>query len=150
MKTYLFAIVIGIAAVAGNVFGMTVEFAADSAFVREHSKQFSVSVSRGKEGLIDFTIKHNVETPMYHVAHLAIYNRGNLIATSDIPSYGKKQGNTFYFSLAPESVADSKFELSDIAVVGSGEDAVPVPGTAIYKFPLLDFVPEGMLTTAPQ
>jgi hypothetical protein len=46
-------------------------------------------------------------------------------------------------------IAESKFDLSDSALAGSGDDAVPVPGTTIHQFRLLDFVPEEMLKSAP-
>ena len=72
------------------------------------------------------------------------------MATSDTPSFGKKRGNTFYFSLAAEDIADSKFDLSDGDVDGSSDDAIPMPGlTIIHQFRPLDFVPEQMLKSAP-
>ena len=128
---------------------MTMEQGVTPAYVREHPKEFSMSVTKGKGGLIDFTIKHNVARPMYHVAHLAVYHQGKLIATSDTPVFGKTKGNTFYFSISADDIAESKFDLSDSALAGSGDDAVPVPGTTIHQFRLLDFVPEEMLKSAP-
>ena len=126
-------------------FALTDKREATLAYVRDHPREFSVEVSKGEDGLIEFTIKHDVATPMYHVAHLAVYHQGKLVATSDTPLFGKKQDNTFHFSLSAEDVAGSKFDLSDSAVGGSGEHAVPVPGTIIYQFRLLDFVPKKLL-----
>jgi hypothetical protein len=60
------------ATLATAAFSLTTELAITSDYVREHPDDFSVSAAKGKDGLIDFTITHNVATPMYHVAHLAI------------------------------------------------------------------------------
>lgn len=128
-------------------FAMTTEREVTLAYVRDHHKEFSVEVTKGKDGLIAFTIKHDVSQPMYHVAHLAVYHQGKLVATSDTPSFGKKQDNIFSFSIAVEDLAESKFDLSDCALDSSGE--VPVPGTIIHKFRLLDFVPKKMLKSVP-
>ncbi len=133
---------------AAAAFALTVERAVTPEYVRGHPDEFSVDVTQGKDGLINFTIKHNVARPMYHVAHLAIYHQGKLMATIDMPSFGKKQGNTFDFSISADDIAESKFDLSDSALAGTGEDAVPVPGTIIHQFRLLDFVPEQMLKSA--
>ena len=112
-------------------------------YVRNHSDEFSVIVTKNKEELIEFTIKHNTPRAAYHVAHLAIYHNGKLIATSNTPTVGRKQENEFAFALSAEDVAESKFDLSDSALDSTGE--VPVPGTTIYQFRLLDFVPQKML-----
>jgi len=119
------------------------------AHVREHPKEWSVEVTKGKDGLIHFTIKHDVETPQYHVAHLAVYHQGKLMATSDTSLFGKKRGNTFSFSLAAEDIAESKFELSDSALSGSHPDRIPGPGgSIIHHFRLLEFVPERLARPA--
>ena len=114
-------------------------------YVLEHPKEWSVKVAKGKDGLIDFTIKHDVVTRMYHVAHLEIYHHGKLMATSATPVYGKKQGNTFYFSISAESIAESRFDLSDSGLAGSGDEEVPIVGTIIHQFRLVDFVPAQLL-----
>ena len=143
MKTKSLVLGCFIAAILStSALALTSEEPVTPAYVREHPKEWSVEVTKGKDGLIHFTIKHDVETPQYHVAHLAVYHQGKLMATSDTPLFGKKRGNTFYFSLAAEDIAESKFELSDSALSGSGHDKVPVPGTTVYQFRLLDFVPE--------
>jgi len=123
-------------------FALTTEHEITLGYVREHPNEFAVNVTKGKAGLIDFTITHNVAMRMYHVARLAIYHRGTLIATSDTPSFGKKGKNTFYFSLAAEDIAESRFSLSDGGLAGSGADAVPIPGTIIHRFRLSDFLPK--------
>lgn len=130
-------------------FALTTEQEVTPVYVRDHPKEFSVEVTKGKNGLINFTIRHHVATPMYHVAHLAIYHRGKLVATSDTPTYGKKQENTFHFFLSPEDINESKFDLSDSALIGSGENAVAVPGTTTHQFRLFDFVPKEMLKAVP-
>ncbi len=131
------------ATLATTAFALTTEREITPDYVRQHPDEFSVSAAKGKDGLIDFTITHNVATPMYHVAHLAIHHGGKLIATSDTPSFGKRRNNTFYFSIAADAVSESKFSLSDGALDTSGE--VPVPGTVVHQFRLLDFVPKELL-----
>jgi len=129
-----------------SALAMTINEQVTPVYVREHPKEWSVEVTKGEDDLIHFTIKHDVETPKYHVAHLAVYHQGKLIATSDTPSFGKKRGNTFYFSLSAEDMAGSKFDLSDGDVAGSRDDAIPVPGlTIVHQFRPSDFVPEQML-----
>jgi hypothetical protein len=147
MKTSSLVIACLVATLATTVLAMTIEREVTPAYVREHPEEFSVNVVRGKEGLIDFTITHHVSTPMYHVAHLAIRHQGKLIATSDTPLFGRKRDNGFFFSIAPADLSESEFNLSDSAVSGSGETAVPMVGTVIHRFPLLDFVPKEWLKT---
>jgi hypothetical protein len=125
---------------------MTVSDQVTPAYVREHPKEWSVEVTKGKDGLIHFTIKHSVETRTYHIAHLEVYHQSKLIATSSTPSFGVKGWNAFYSSLSPEDIAESKFDLSDGDVQGSGDDALPMLGlTTIHQFRLVDFVPEQLL-----
>jgi hypothetical protein len=126
-----------------SVPALTTEHEITSDYVREHPDDFSVTATKGEDGLIDFTITHNVATPMYHVAHLAIYHQGKLIATSDTPSFGKKTGNKFQFSIRAGDIAESRFSLSDSALDSSG--AVPVPGTIVHHFRLSTFVPKELL-----
>jgi hypothetical protein len=112
------------------------------AHVREHPKEWSVEVTKGKDGLIHFTIKHHVEIRTYHIAHLEVYHQSKLIATSSTPSFGTKGWNTFYFSLSPEDIAESEFELGE-CYLGGGD--LPAPGTTGYQFKLSDFVPKQLL-----
>lgn len=142
MKTLLLSGCFIAATLATTALALTINQQVTPAYVREHPKEWTMEVTKGDDGLIHFVIKHSVEIPQYHVAHLAVYHQGKLMATSDTPLFGKKRGNTFYFSLAAEDIAESKFELSDSALSGSGHDKVPVPGTTVCQFRLLDFVPE--------
>ena len=148
MKTLLLSGCFIAATLATTALALTINQQVTPAYVREHPKEWTVEVTKGDDGLIHFVIKHSVEIPQYHVAHLAVYHQGKLMATSDTPLFGKKRGNTFYFSLATEDIAESKFELSDSALSGSGHDKVPVPGTTVYQFRLLDFVPERLARPA--
>jgi hypothetical protein len=131
------------ATLATTAFALTIEREITPDYVRQHPDEFSVSAAKGKDALIDFTVTHNVATPMYHVAHLTIYHGGKLIATSDTPLFGKKRDNKFHFSIAADDIAESKFSLSDSALDTSGE--VPVPGTVVHQFRLSDFVPKELL-----
>jgi hypothetical protein len=145
MKTKSLIIVCFATTLATTVFGLTTEEEITPAYVREHPKEFSVKVAKGEDGLVDFTITHGVATPMYHVAHLAIYHQGRLVATSDTPLFGKKHENTFHFSIAAEDIAECKFSLSESGFGGPDDDPVPIPGTKIHNFRLLDFVPKKLL-----
>jgi predicted SnoaL-like aldol condensation-catalyzing enzyme len=143
IKSLLLSACFFAAALSPSALALTINDQVTPAYVGEHPKEWSVKVTKGEDGLIHFTIQHDVEKPKYHVAHLAVYHQGKLIATSDTPSFGKKQGNTFYFSLDMEDITESKFDLSDGDVSGSGDDAIPMLGlTMIHHFRLLDFVPE--------
>ncbi len=133
---------------SSTALALTINVPVTPAYVREHAKEWSVEVTRGKDGLIQFTIKHDDATPMYHVAHLAVYHEDKLIATSDTPSFGKKRSNAFCLSLAADDLAKSKFELSDSALSGTGDEAVPVVGTTVFQFRLLDFVPQQLAKPA--
>jgi hypothetical protein len=131
-----------------TVSALTMDQPVTPADVREHPRKWSVLVTQGKDGLTAFTIKHDVASAMYHVAHLEIRHQGKLIATSDTPSFGRMHGNTFHFSLSAEDVGKSRFSLSDCALSGTGDDAVPIVGTTVHQFRLTDFVPEQMLKSA--
>ncbi len=145
----LFAIGSVAAICSSTALALTINVPVNAAYVREHPKEWSVEVTKGKDNLIHFTVRHNVETPMYHVAHLAVYHQGRLVTTSDTPSFGKKRGNNFYFSLSAEDIAESTFNLSQSALSGTGDDAVPVVGSTVYELQLLDFVPRQLLESTP-
>ena len=130
------------AAFATTAWPLTVERDVTPAYLREHPKEFSVKALKGENGLIEFTIKHNASKPMYHVARLAIYHEGRLIATSSTPLIGRKRDNTFHFALSPQDVSESRFSLSVSHFSGPPENAVPLPGSIINKFRLLDFAPK--------
>jgi hypothetical protein len=131
------------AAISG--LAMTVEEDITAAYVSKHPSEFSVKVARGKDGLLVFTVKRTLTEPRYFVAQLTVRHAGRTVAESNSPSYGKKYDNTFYFSLSPEDVAESKFVLGESNYVQSGDDFVPVPGTVNYSIHLHDFVPEDLL-----
>lgn len=118
---------------------LTVEEPLTVDYVRTHPAEWSVKVAKADGGLVKFTIVRNLAEPRYLVAHLAVRHSGKLIATSDSPAFGKKQGNTFYFSLAEEDLADSKFDLCESAFTELGDNAVPEPGTIVHQIPLKDF-----------
>ncbi len=118
------------------------------AYVREHPKEWSVKVAKKENGLIQFTIVRTLSEPKYLVAHLAVHHAGKLIATSDTPLFGKKKGNTFYFSISAEDIAESTFDLSESGLgstVNGVQVDIPEVGSNIYQFRLLDFIPEHML-----
>jgi hypothetical protein len=141
--TAVFRLIIIVASVnfalAATGWALTVEESLTPDYVKEHPKEWSVNVADGKDGQITFTVIQYLVEPKYLVAHFAAYHGGNLVATSDSPAFGRKRDNTFYFSVARDDLADSKFSLSESVVGGSGDDAVPLPGTIIHHIALKDF-----------
>ena len=155
MKTrkYLGLILVAvlIAAFCRMAWAMTVEQDVTAAYVREHAKEFSIKVERGKSGLLNFTVTRTLKEPKYFVAEFTLRHGGRVLAESYSPSYGKKSDNKFYFSLSAEDIAESGFVLGESSY-GKTDDGelVPVPGTINYVIHLTDFVPKDLLdnTTA--
>jgi hypothetical protein len=132
-------------ALPSAVFAISRDEEVTAKYMSRHPSEFSIRVTKEKDDAISFEIKHDVPRPMYHVAHLAFYRKGKLIAETSTPLFGKRHDNTFYFSVAPEFLAETKFDLSDGAFADNGEDATPLPGTVTYRFHVLDFVPKTLL-----
>ena len=78
---------------------------------------------------------------MYLVAHLSVYHNGKVIAESHTPAFTRNHANTFYFSVAPEDLAESTFELGECSFTVFGSEALPEVGTRNYQFQLKNFVP---------
>ena len=133
-----------------NSFGLTTERDITPDYVNSHPEEFSVKVNKDKNGLVGFKLQHNVSRPMYHVAHLTVMKEGKILADSSTPTFGKMHDNIFHFSISPDCLPESTFDVSDSAFVGSGENATPVPGTAVHRFRLIDFVPKKLRESAPK
>jgi hypothetical protein len=132
-------------------FALTPEREVTLAYVHEHPKEWSVKATKKESGLIEFTVVRTLSEPKYLVAHLAVHHAGKLIATSDTPVFAKKS-NTFYFSVSAEDIAESKFDLSESGLgstVNGVEMDIPVVGSNVYQFRLLDFMPEDVLKPGP-
>ncbi len=132
-----------------RTYSMTVEDPLTFAYVREHPDEWSVKVEHGENGLVQFTVVRNLKEPRYFVAHLAVHHQGKLIVKSDSPAFGKKKGNTFYFALLEEDLADSKFDLSESVFQDVGDYGVPEPGTIIHQFPLKAFFVASVAESEP-
>ncbi|MCX6903345.1 MAG: hypothetical protein NTW03_07685 [Verrucomicrobia bacterium] len=64
MKTKFLVLACSMAAMLStSVLAETMNEEVTPAYVREHPKEWSVKVAKGKNGLIHFTIRHSVETP---------------------------------------------------------------------------------------
>ena len=120
-----------------------------AAYVRDHPEEWSVKVRKMENGLIQFTIVRFLKEPKYLVAHLVLNHSARVIAESDSPAFGRKGENTFYFSISPDDLAESRFDLSESFMKGSGDRAIPIPGTVIHQFRVLDFVTEEILKSVP-
>src|SRR3712207_4221473 len=92
---------------------LTVDQAVTPAYVREHAKEFSVKVTRGRGGRISFTIGRTLPKRRYLVARLVVRQGGKVVAESSTPSYAIKDENLFFFSVAPEALPETEFELSE-------------------------------------
>ena len=128
---------------------LTADQPVPAAYVRDHPEEWSVKVSKKENGLIQFTIVRFLKEPKYLVAHFVVNHSAQVIAESDSPAFGRKGENTFYFCLTPDDLAESKFDLSESFMKGSGDRAIPIPGTVIHQFRLLDFVSEVILKSVP-
>jgi hypothetical protein len=127
---------------AGPAFALTMEEDVTPEYVRTHPEEFSLEVKKTKEGLLAFTLRHDVPQPMYHIAHLEIYLRGKLVASSETPVFGRKHANTFHFMVAPEYLNEARFSLSDGGLAEADGETLPIPGSNIRHFRLKDFVPQ--------
>jgi hypothetical protein len=133
-------------------FALTTECDVSLAYVHEHPKEWSVKATRKESGLIEFTVVRTLSEPKYLVAHLAVHHTGKLVATSDTPVFAKQKGNTFYFSISLEDIAESKFALSESGLGGTVNGVkmdIPIVGSNVYQFRLLDFVPTDVLNPDP-
>jgi hypothetical protein len=130
-----------LASLPAACWALTVNQTVEAAYLKEHPDQFSVRVVKTDRGLLAFTIVRTLAQPKYLVAHLVVRHEGKTVAESDTPLFGKKRDNTFYVSLLSEDVEATEFEISESYFTGTGEDAVPIPGTINYQFRLSDFVP---------
>jgi hypothetical protein len=120
---------------------LTIDQAVTPAYVRENPRKFSVKVNKEQNGLLAFTVIRTLAEPKYLVAHLAVHHQGRIIAESHTPFFGRKNDNIFRFSISPEHVPDSTFEIGE----SSFTDGVPLPGTVNYQFRIKDFVPADLL-----
>ena len=127
---------------AGAASALTVDVPVTPAYLREHPKTLALKIARRPDGLLAFTITRTLPQRRYFVARLLIRQEGKLLVDTSIPSYGRKDANSFFFSLAPESLAQAEFELSESFVSGSAEEPILTPGTINYQFRLRDHVPE--------
>jgi len=121
---------------------LTVDVAVTPEYLREHRKTLSLKVARRPDGLLAFTVTRALPERRYFVARLLLRREGKTVVETSIPSYGRKDANSFFFALPPESLAQAEFELGESGVVGPAEDPVPLPGTINYQFRLRDHVPQ--------
>lgn len=128
----------------GAASALTVDVPVTPAYLREHAKTLSLKVARQADGLLAFTICRTVPQRRYFVARLLIRRDGKTLAETSLPSYGRKDTNSFFFTVAPETLDQAEFGLSESFVSGSAEEPIPLPGTTNYQFRLRDHVPEGL------
>lgn len=130
---------------AGAASALTVTVTVTPAYLREHAAALSLKVARRPDGLLAFTVARTVPERRYFVARLLVRRGGKALAETSTPSYGTKDTNTFFFALAPESLAEAAFALSEAHLSGAAESPIPLPGTIQYRFRLRDHVPRKLL-----
>ncbi len=135
-------------ALATTCLALTTDREVTLAYVREHPKEFSVKVAKDTNGLISFTVVITLPVPRYVVAHLLVRSGERVLARSDTPAFTKNSENTFHFSMPPECLPTSEFNLGVAGFAISVGYAVPMPGTIEYRFRLLDFVSPELLKTS--
>jgi len=140
MKTIVFLVAFLGFVASRTAVALTTEQDITPDYVRSHAREFSVAVTKEKNGLLAFTVTCTLAEPRYVVAHLSVRSGDRLLAESDTPAFTKNSKNTFHFSMTPECLATSAFTLGVSTFVDSGREAVPVPGTIDYRFRLPDFV----------
>jgi hypothetical protein len=139
------------AAVLGSVpptLALTVDREVTPAYLREHAKEWGVKVARAQNGLLSFTISRTLPERRYLVARLLVKEKSRTLAESSSPSYARKDENRFFFSISPEHVEESVFELGESFLSGDADHPHPVPGTVNYQFRLREFVPESLRSPA--
>jgi hypothetical protein len=133
-----------------TAFALTVDEQVTPAYLREHINEFSVKVTKDKNGLLAFTVVHTLSKPMYLIQRLTVHHAGKIIAENSNAFVTHQRENTFYFSLSPEDIAASEFEISHCPGFQETDYGVTVvPGTLNYQFHLRDFVPEELLNHEP-
>jgi len=145
MKVWLLSASTLCLVVSLSALALTIEQKVTPEYVRSHRNEFSVKVSKDKNGLLAFTVVFTLKEPRYVVAHLAVRDADRTLAESHTPAFTKNPKNTFHFSIAPEYVATSEFRLGASGFAESGGQAVPLPGTIDYQIRLVEFVPAELL-----
>jgi thiol-disulfide isomerase/thioredoxin len=145
MKSLLSFVAALVFAVSPAAFALTVEEDVTAEYVRAHARELSVKVSKGTNGLIAFTVVFTLPEPRYVVAHFTVRSGDRVLAESVTPAFTKNSENTFHFSVPPECLATSSFTLGAAGFAISGGEAVPLPGTIVYRFRLPNFVPAELL-----
>lgn len=145
MKATLLAVSALSLVVPASALALTVEQKVTPEYVRSHANEFSLKVAKDKNGLLAFTVVFTLKEPRYVVAHLAVRDANRILAESHTPAFTKNAENTFHFSIAPEYASTSEFTLGASGFANSGGQAVPEPGTILYQFRLIEFVPAELL-----
>jgi hypothetical protein len=128
---------------------LTMDFPVTPAYLLEHTNEFSVNVTKDKNGLLAFTVVHTLSQPMYLIQRLTVHHGGKVIAENSNAFVTRRAKNTFYFSVSPEDISESEFAISHGVGFKETDDGIILePGTFNYQFHLRDFVPDELLKPA--
>jgi hypothetical protein len=135
----LFVVAISVSASA-----IVIQIEATPAFVRENPQLFSVTAEKQGDGLIHFKVVYKVSEPRWLVAHLVVWKDNKRVLESSFPAVVRERQATYWFSMLPEYVGKSVFELSDSGVIKVGDQIVGgEEGGTEYVLQLGRFAPRG-------
>ena len=118
---------------------LTVNQAVTPAFIKDNPKRFSVTAEKRNDGLIHFTITRFVPRPSYLVATTEICEGDKILFQSTSTAFVREDSVTYYVTVAPERIADAKFELFEGSFAESDGKHTPVPGGTDFQIQLGEF-----------
>ena len=128
-------------AFAAEASAVVIEVPVTPAFLKKNPKAFSIKAKKRDDGRIEFTIVRNLSGPRYLVSSLTIRKNSTLVLESHFPSFVRKGGVTYYFTVALEHVVNSDLQISEAFFTGADKNPIPFPGGMHYKIQLRDFAP---------
>jgi hypothetical protein len=118
---------------------LTVEQTVNTGYIKDHPGEFSIQAEKRDDGLIHFTIKQTLKRPSYLVVATEISAGGKVIFKSSACSYAREDSATFYVSVAPDQIANTKFTIFQGSFVESAHEPVAEPGGIDFQIALSDF-----------
>ena len=133
------SIAAGLISLVGVASALTVDQPVTPAFVKENAKRISVEAKKQVDGLIHFTITYNPPQPTYLVATTEIRSGDKILFQSTSTAFVREKSVTYYAAIAPERVAEAKFELFAGFFAESDGNPTPLPGGIAYQIQLSEF-----------
>ena len=134
--TSRFAAIMTVCLFAGTALAVVVQESVTPESVKAKESRVSVEAEKGKDGLMQFTIKYRLPKPQYLVAHFELRDGETCLAKIDTPSFVHEDSATYHVAVPARYLKDSKFELSENAMGESGGRPVALPGGTIFQVDL--------------